>query len=323
MAAQTVCLFNKYGFCKFKERCLKLHIDDNCADSSCNTSSCNRRHPKECRYYRRYRRCKFDPCKFLHKENNIDEILKTKESIDLKLKIIDDEIKKLNEKIVAIENSYVEKNQHFMADFENRLEIFETNLKTSKIAILEKDNQIQSLELKVSKIEEENKDQSLKIQSLIQELKILSEASNNPITQFKCRNCDFETTSEKGLKQHNSKKHTKSENKGKRFECKHCKYGFNSKETLDVHIGKTHTKDFKCGLCEKVLGSKEALEIHLNLCEVYQCTKCQRKETNFSDIKQHIINQHNSQRYLMIDNYKLSRENWEEVTWKEFYIQFE
>ena len=95
-----------------------------------------------------------------------------------------------------------------MVDFENRLEIFETNLKTSKIAILEKDNQIQSLELKVSKIEEENKDQSFKIQSLIQELKILSEASNKPITQFKCRNCDFETTSEKGLKQHNSKKHT-------------------------------------------------------------------------------------------------------------------
>ena len=88
-------------------------------------------------------------------------------------------------------------------------------------------------------------------------------------------------------------------------------------------MGKTHTKDFKCGLCEKVLGSKEALEIHPNFCEVYQCTKCQRKETNFSDIKQHITNQHNSQRYLMIDNYKLSRENWEEVTWKDFYIQFE
>ena len=135
----------------------------------------------------------------------------------MKLKIIDDEIKKLNEKIVAIENSYAEKNQNFMADFENRLEIFETNLKTSKIAILEKDTQIQSLELKVSKIEEENKDQSLKIQSLIQELKILSDASYKPVTKFKCRNCDFETTSEKGLKQHNSKKHTKSENKGNKL----------------------------------------------------------------------------------------------------------
>ena len=89
----------------------------------------------------------------------------------------------------------------------------------------------------------------------------------------------------KGLKQHNSKKHTKTENMGRRFECEHCKYGFNSRETLAVHIGKIHTNDFKCGLCEKVLGNREALEIHLNLCEVYQCTKCQRKETNIGDIK--------------------------------------
>ena len=132
MAAQTVCLFNKYGFCKFKERCLKLHIDDYCADSSCNTSSCNRRHPKECRYYRKYRRCKLDPCKFLHRENDIDESLKTKESIDLKLKIIDDKIKKLSEKIIASESSYAEKYQKCMADLENRLEIFETNLNTSQ-----------------------------------------------------------------------------------------------------------------------------------------------------------------------------------------------
>ena len=150
----------------------------------------------------------------------------------------------------------------------------------------------------------------------------MSEASSRPSIQFKCRNCDFETTSEKGLKQHNSKKHTKSENNGKRFECENCKYGFNSKETLAVHIGKMHTKDFKCGLCEKVLGNKEALEIHLNLCEVYQCTKCQRKETNIGDIKKHIRNEHNSERFLMVDNYRLSRENWEGVTWKDFNFQF-
>ena len=216
------CQFNKYGFCKFKERCLKLHIDDNCADSSCDRSSCIRRHPKECRYYRKYRRCKFDPCKFLHSDNNIDEILKTKESIDLKLKLIDDKIKKLDDEIIASESFYAEKHQKLMDDFENRIEIFETNLNTLKISIFEKDNHIQSLEAKVSKIEEQNKEQSLKIESLIQELKILSDASNKPVTKFKCWNCDFETTSEEGLKQHNSKKHTKSENKGKRFEYKQC-----------------------------------------------------------------------------------------------------
>ena len=304
MAAQNVCQFNKFGYCKYKEGCMKLHIDENC-DNSCDNLNCVRRHPKECKYYRKYKRCKFDPCRYLHKENNIDEILKAKENIDLKIKKIEDKIAEINDKIVTFENSYAERHQQIIDNsihiFENKLEIFETNLNSFEKLISEKDNYIKSLEATIFRIEEENKDQGQKIETLIHEMKILSEASSRPTTLFKCRNCDFETTSEKGLKQHNSKKHTKSENKGKRIECEHCKYGFNSKETLAVHIGKMHTKDFKCGLCENVLGNKEALEIHLNLCEVYQCTKCQRKETKIGDIKQHIINQHNSQRYLMVE----------------------
>ena len=161
MAAQNVCTFNKYGFCKYRERCLKVHIDDVCDDSSCdNNLNCNRRHPKECIYDKKYKRCKFDPCKYLHRENNIDEILKTKETIDLKIKLIDDKLEVINDKIVALENSYAEKHQQIKHTFENKLEIFETNLNTLKTVISEKENYIKSLEATVSRIQEDNKDQN-------------------------------------------------------------------------------------------------------------------------------------------------------------------
>ena len=139
----------------------------------------------------------------------------------MKIKIIDDKLEELNDRIVAFENSYAEKHQQIKHIFENKLEIFVTNLNTLKRVISEKENYIQSLETTVSRIQEENKYKSYKIENFIKELNILLEACNRPTIQFKCQNCDFETTSEKELKQHNSKKHTKTEKMGRKFECEH------------------------------------------------------------------------------------------------------
>ena len=107
----------------------------------------------------------------------------------------------------------------------------------------------------------------MKIEQLAKQVKNISEASIIPTQKFKCRNCDFETSSEKGLKQHNSKKHTKSENKGVTFRCEKCFFLGNSKETLDIHNRKNHADSFECGLCESIFEKKEDLETHLNTCE--------------------------------------------------------
>ena len=150
----------------------------------------------------------------------------------------------------------------------------------------------------------------------MKEIKNITEAPQKQKQIFRCRNCEFETNSEKGLKSHNTKKHTKAEDKGVRFECSQCKYVFNSRETLEVHIGKNHTDQFKCGLCENEFGTMVNLETHLNTCEVYQCSKCSEKRTLLHNIKEHVETKHKSESYLMINNYKLSRENSEEVTWR-------
>ena len=111
-----------------------------------------------------------------------------------------------------------------------------------KKSVSEKDSYIISLEEKLSKVEEANKEQKQKIKKIVEQVKVISESSLSAKNIFKCRNCDFETNSEKGLKQHTSKEHTISEDKGKRLFCEHCKHAFNNSETLAVHIGKKITQ---------------------------------------------------------------------------------
>ena len=69
---QNVCKFNKFGYCRYKENCRKMHVDKLCDNPSCELSKCIQRHPKVCKWYRDHIRCKFDPCKFTHivKEDN-------------------------------------------------------------------------------------------------------------------------------------------------------------------------------------------------------------------------------------------------------------
>ena len=67
MAGATICLYNKYGYCKYKNLCRYHHVVDKCEDENCDVTSCFKRHPKTCRYFYRYNRCKFnDSCSFSH-----------------------------------------------------------------------------------------------------------------------------------------------------------------------------------------------------------------------------------------------------------------
>ena len=67
MAGDKLCLHNKFGFCKHGDKCRKEHVQEICQDNECNQSECRRRHPKECKYFKLYKRCKFnDFCAFSH-----------------------------------------------------------------------------------------------------------------------------------------------------------------------------------------------------------------------------------------------------------------
>ena len=69
MEAMTTCVFNKFGFCKYGATCRKKHEETKCENSNCEIFDCNKRHPRECKYFREFKRCKYNEyCRYEHKE---------------------------------------------------------------------------------------------------------------------------------------------------------------------------------------------------------------------------------------------------------------
>jgi len=66
MAGLTICLRNKFGYCKYNKACQFKHNNNNCEKADCNKQSCEERHPKECWWFRQYNRCKFMYCSYKH-----------------------------------------------------------------------------------------------------------------------------------------------------------------------------------------------------------------------------------------------------------------
>ena len=129
MADLLICKYNKFGYCKFGEKCRKQHNKEVCLEQSCGISQCNLRHPKVCKYYRNYGRCKFFPFAFKHEDPGQNS------------EIVDKEIKTLNDKLLALEKAIICKNEEIEElttkilsienkSFENRNEIIDEKLKS-------------------------------------------------------------------------------------------------------------------------------------------------------------------------------------------------
>ena len=78
--------------------CRKHHVNENCQNRSCKISECRERHPKLCRYFQNYGRCKFSPCAFKHETSYIKPV---NEENDLREKLffLENEIKEKDKKI--------------------------------------------------------------------------------------------------------------------------------------------------------------------------------------------------------------------------------
>ena len=110
MSATLVCLFNKFGHCKYKEICRQPHDNLKCEENECEISQCSKRHPKSCRYYDQFKRCKFGEfCSFLHRdkteiaapENEIKDMREKINNLENHVKAKESE---MNDKITALEN---------------------------------------------------------------------------------------------------------------------------------------------------------------------------------------------------------------------------
>ena len=97
-----VCMFDKFGFCKWETNCKKIHLKETCHLEECeNKSRCQKRHPRPCKFTERGF-CKYgDNCRFDHRPpkylrcliSRLDAL--EKENVRL-LKVIEDQNKKID-----------------------------------------------------------------------------------------------------------------------------------------------------------------------------------------------------------------------------------
>ena len=347
MKEKALCRYNKFGFCKFSEKCRFRHNNDLCVDKNCTVFNCEKRHPKICIYHRDFGKCKFTTyCRYNHEkqhdvetdserinelEKKISEVQKKSNKNDPKLA---EEISKQNEKIKDLEkvvkdlqNTQIEKDQLF----ENKINTLENILQTVRKAIDEKDSEIKSLDNKIcnleTKLESKKKDDKKKSK------------------MFDCSKCDFSSTSSQGLKIHTRKKHTsaasydedkfpkkcdlcESKIKTKKdfnkhikthsykqvdFKCEECDFLGATSFTMDVHFGKVHSENLECGLCECQADDVEKLNSHIFTCEIYKCERCDKTFANLAELKAHTLAKHLENKYMSIIHAKQSRTNEEEI----------
>ena len=274
MAAQIVCKWFKFGFCKHKEYCRNQHVDEICDDEYCEIFRCRKRHPKMCRYFWNHGRCKFNPCAFLHKENGltlehqkiglkIDAINNTLQDLEIKAK----ESEAIIQKLTIIERRF-------------------DTLNEMQRNISEKNKVIEDLTIRIIKLEERIETKEILSENILPE-KIpetpKTSESEIDITEaeviIKCTECDFGTTSQHGIK---------------------------------VHKAKQHASAMPCKICDFKAQTQNMLQIHIVTCELYKCCKCDYKSRRLSQVKAHIPKHHGPGDYFLT-HLKMSRDDPSEV----------
>ena len=88
-----LCKHNQNGFCKYRQDCLKKHIEEACLlNQACQYKFCELRHPKTCRTYAAFGKCKFSNCAYLH----------TKGGTNLKIEILENKVGDLDQKLAQL-----------------------------------------------------------------------------------------------------------------------------------------------------------------------------------------------------------------------------
>ena len=115
MAMENICFHNKFGHCKFQETCRRQHFREICELPACETESCPKRHPRVCKFFENFNRCKFGSyCSFSHRtlktsfaasvnKSEVDDMKSRLDNLEEKARQSEIEIKMLNEKVEHVE----------------------------------------------------------------------------------------------------------------------------------------------------------------------------------------------------------------------------
>ena len=256
---QEVCLYQKYGFCKFKDSCMKKHLKEECKDlNSCKTKKiCDKRHPKLCRRYVSDQNCTYgEDCEYLHEGG---------EKIP--------EGNKLEKRVEELENIIKEKSLA-----ENKMEV----------AVREMEKVVKAMARKVVYLEEEivnlknakqtdpnepfkdtsnftnSTPKSLDKDLTKQEQKVVLEKENGVDEKVEGKGKSSKSKKEDTIKKGEQLKGGESQDmKGSTFQCKICSFKGRTKKSLEKHVDSEHESNLTCDVCGKSVLSSEALKYHI------------------------------------------------------------
>ena len=192
-----------------------------CENQSCEISVCTLRHPKICRYFRDFGRCKFSEwCHFRHVENI--QSFDNSEISTLKMRISDIEkiIQEKDEAIKHLSNQFETLKQELTKPQD------QLDLDQLEMILTEHEKKHKDLEIKIDTLEkivgdvskrlkhnncETNEDESEIDRTHEEETdtNLLETTFHNPTLGFNCAQCDFVAKTERSLKTHMSRKHVK------------------------------------------------------------------------------------------------------------------
>ena len=264
--------FHKFG--KHGDMCRKLHVNQICENPSCKVMCCLKRHPKHCKFYKNYKRCKFDPCAFLHTDDTdtFEYLKKENQSILLKLNENDKSIKALKAKEIETENLIGK-----LLEIEKKIEIF-TNIRQdihTKDEIIddlrkkvtemdenlkEKENLINDLVLRINIVEDKQKDSEKEIEKE----DVVIDENDESETVIAATNENNTTSTSKDVKETEGNHSCEKSTIEKVFECNICTYKTKSEHGIKIHKAKKHTHTCRC--CNKTFSDQDEYSNHTTEC---------------------------------------------------------
>ena len=197
-----VCMFDKFGFCKWGTSCNKVHLKETCLLEECESRKCLKRHPRPCKFLTggccKYgENCRFDhrPPKYirslvsrldaLEKENkNLHSIIEDQEKKIDRISEKDNPPINLNDKFESLDKIQKQINQLILAnkkkteaikqldkDLDGMNQFFKSHIDTiyEDIENLESNKNQEEVELDEKVVDEEDKSTSLKILDVMEE----------------------------------------------------------------------------------------------------------------------------------------------------------
>ena len=286
---EGVCMYNKYGFCKFRDTCKRKHYEEHCEDSSgcCGPKMCQKRHPRPCKRYNTEKGCKFGGvCAYQHK---IESINGPENDLEKKVKLLETLMIEMTKKMSKLESEVEDlksMNSHIKStdpSVKKGEEIFDKTHNDNKPAqnVKEHGDSVKKDEDVKEKMDQNDhsvKDNGKPIVANNEE-EVVNESekeTSKPLKpKFKCDLCGATFKKDITLKKHVNTKHDDQN-------CKVCHEVFKTSMEVLKHVAKEHSSNIKANISVK---DKEQLseqdEEDISECEdnidklsQFKCFKC-------------------------------------------------